>query len=77
MTESFEVTPALLDDFQAYLADRNIQPSVAEWSGELDFIRNRVKTEIFNQSLGVEKGDEVEAQRDRQIQRAVERITGG
>jgi carboxyl-terminal processing protease len=77
VTENFEVTPALLDDFHVYLADRNIQPSVAEWSGELDFIRNRVKTEIFNQSLGVEKGDEVEAQRDRQIQRAVERITGG
>ena len=77
VTENFEVTPALLDDFHVYLADRNIQPSVAEWSGELDFIRNRLKTEIFNQSLGVEKGDEVEAQRDRQIQRAVERITGG
>ena len=50
---------------------------LAEWSGDLDFIRNRLKTEIFNQSLGVEKGDEVEAQRDPQIQRAVDLITGG
>jgi len=77
VTESFEVPPSLLDDFRVYLADRNIQPNLAEWSSELGFIRNRLKTEIFNQSLGVEKGDEVEAQRDPQIQRAVELISGG
>ncbi len=77
VTDSFEVSPALLDDFRLYLADRRIEPSLAEWSSELDFIRNRLKTEIFNQSLGVEKGDEVEALRDPQIQRAVELITGG
>ena len=77
VTESFEVPSSLLDDFRVYLADRNIQPNVPEWSSELGFIRNRLKTEIFNQSLGVEKGDEVEAQRDPQIQRAVELITGG
>jgi len=75
VTETFEVLPALLDDFRVYLADRRIEPSVAEWSSELEFIRSRLKTEIFNQSLGVEKGDEVEAQRDPQIQRAVELIT--
>jgi carboxyl-terminal processing protease len=59
------------------LAEHRIEPGLAEWSSNLDFIRNRLKTEIFNQSLGVEKGDEVEAQRDPQIQRAVELITGG
>jgi len=76
VAESFEVTPSLLDDFRVYLADHRIEPNLAEWSSELDFIRNRLKTEIFNQSLGVEKGDEVEAQRDPQIQRAVELISG-
>jgi len=76
VTEAFEVTPALLDDFHIFLAEHGIQPSLSEWSGELDFIRNRLKTEIFNQTLGVAKGDEVEAQRDPQIQRAVELIAG-
>ena len=74
VTEMFEVPPALLDDFRVYLVDRRIEPGPAEWSSELEFIRSRLKTEIFNQSLGVEKGDEVEAQRDPQIQRAVELI---
>jgi hypothetical protein len=76
VTERFEVTPSLLDDFHVYLAEQRIQPSLAEWSSELDFIRNRLKTEIFNQTLGVAKGDEIEAQRDPQIQRAVQLISG-
>ena len=77
VTENFEVSPSILDDFRVYLADRQIQPSLGEWSSELGFIRSRLKTEIFNQSLGVEKGDEVEAHRDPQIQRAVELVAGG
>ena len=76
VTGAFDVTPALLDDFHIFLAERGIQPGLSEWSGELDFIRNRLKTEIFNQTLGVAKGDEVEAQRDPQIQRAVDLIAG-
>ena len=71
ITEAFEVTGAVLDEFQAYLSARKIRPALSEWSSERDFIYNRLKTEIFNQSLGVEKGDEVEAQRDPQIQSAL------
>lgn len=74
ISDDFEVTSALLDEFRVYLAQRNIQPSVAEWSSERDFVRSRLKTEIFNQSLGVEKGDEVEAERDPQILKALEVI---
>jgi carboxyl-terminal processing protease len=72
ITEDFDVTSALLDDFQVFLSQHDIQPGVNEWSVERDFIANRLKTEIFNLSLGVEKGDEVEAQRDPQILKALE-----
>lgn len=68
----FEVTPQLLDEFHVFLGARNISPSVAEWSAENDYIANRLKTELFNQAFGVEKGDEVEAQRDPVIQKAVQ-----
>lgn len=70
--EKFEITPALLDQFQVFCADRRIQPGVAEWSRERDFITNRLKSEIFNQALGVEKGDEVELQADPQVRKALE-----
>lgn len=75
--EKFEVTPSLVDDFKVFLSQRRIQPSVGQWSTEREFIRNRLKTEIFNQAFGVEKGDEVEAQRDPQILRALEAVTSG
>ena len=70
VTETFAVTPELLDQFQVFLAERNIAPSMTEWSLESDFLTNRLKTEIFNQAFGVEKGDEVDAQRDPAIQKA-------
>ncbi len=68
----FEVTPELLDQFRAFLSQRRIQPGVAEWLAERDFVSNRLKTELFNQAFGVEKGDEVEAERDPVIQKALE-----
>ncbi len=70
----FTVTPALLDIFQSWLAERRIQPSLAEWGPERQFVEVRLKAEIFNQALGVEKGDEAEAQLDPQIQKAVEAL---
>ncbi len=72
VTETFEIAPQLLDTFQAWLSDRQIQPGVNEWSRERAFIESRLKTEIFNQSLGVAKGDEVELQRDPVVLKALE-----
>lgn len=72
--ENFEVTPALLEDFQVYAGQHNIQPSVGEWSQERGWVQSRLKQEIFNQALGVAKGDEVEAQRDPAVRTAIERL---
>lgn len=76
VTEDFDVTPQILDEFQVFLSERSIQPGISEWTAERDFVSNRLKTEIFNQAFGVEKGDEVEAQRDPAIQKALE-VVGG
>jgi carboxyl-terminal processing protease len=76
-SDTFEVTPAALDEFQVYLSSRKIRPGIGEWSAERDWISSRLKTEIFNQSLGVERGDEVEAQRDPVIVTALEKIESG
>ncbi len=71
VTEEFEVTPRVLEEFQLFASERGIQPSVGDWSSERDFVTNRLKTEIFNQAFGVEKGDEIEAQRDPVILKAL------
>jgi carboxyl-terminal processing protease len=76
VTDEFEVTPQVIDEFQLWLSERAIQPGVGEWSAEREFVENRLKTEIFNQALGVEKGDQVEAERDPVIRKAVEALGG-
>jgi carboxyl-terminal processing protease len=70
--QDFEVSPSLVDEFQAYAATLGIQPGPAEWASEGDYLRNRIKTEIFNQAFGVERGDQVELQRDPLIVKALD-----
>jgi carboxyl-terminal processing protease len=72
VTAEFDVTPELMDQFRAFLSAHEIRPGVAEWLPERDFVSNRLKTEIFNQALGVEKGDEVESKRDPVILKAID-----
>ena len=74
LRDNFKVTSALLEEFQVYAGQRNIQPSVTEWAQERDWVQSRLKQEIFNQAFGVAKGDEVEAARDPLVRTAVERL---
>jgi hypothetical protein len=70
----FEVSASLLEEFQVYAGQHEIQPRVAEWAAERGWLQSRLKQEIFNQALGVAKGDEVEAQRDPAVRAAIERL---
>ena len=72
--EATSVTPAVLEDFQIYAGQHRIQPSVSYWIRDRDWIQNRLKQELLNQTLGVAKGDEVEAQRDPMVRAAIERL---
>jgi len=74
ITPGWELPPALLDQFQAWLAERQIQPGLAEWTSNRSYIEARLKTEIYNLAFGVDKGDEVEAQTDPPIQKAIQAI---
>jgi carboxyl-terminal processing protease len=76
LPEHFEVTADLLDDFKVNLAARNIQPNVAEWISDQPWIKSRLKEEIVTQARGVDKGDEVLAERDPQVQAALKAVEG-
>jgi carboxyl-terminal processing protease len=73
----FEITPDILDDFKVFLASRQIQPNAGEWSNDLPWIASRLKEEVITQAQGVDKGDEIEAQRDPQVQAALKAIQSG
>lgn len=70
----FQVGAPLMDDFKVFLSERRIAPSLAEWSAEREWVRSRLQQEVLNQSVGVAKGDEVEAQRDPQMRAARESL---
>ena len=70
----FEVTAGLLEEFQLFAGDHQIQPSVGEWATERGWLQSRLKQELFNQTLGVAKGDEVEEQRDPAVRAAIEQL---
>lgn len=74
LTPSKELLPNTMDDFRVWLSQRRIQPSISEWTANSIWIESRLRQEIYNQALGVEKGDEVEAARDPQVQRALDEL---
>ena len=70
----FTVSPQMLDEFQLFLSERRIRPALSEWSATLEFIRSRLKQEVFNLALGVDKGDEIEVRRDPQVLAGVRHV---
>ncbi len=70
----WEVPPAMLDQFQIWLGDHNIQPSLREFILERDFITSRLKEDVYSLALGVDKGDEVQAHRDPVIRKALDAV---
>ncbi len=77
LPNNFSVTSETIDEFKVFLAERQIQPGVAEWSQERNWISNRLKEELVTQAQGVAKGDEVHAKIDPQIQAALGAMQDG
>jgi carboxyl-terminal processing protease len=66
-----EITPRMIDDFQVFLSQRSIRPNLSEWIAERPYIASRLKQEILNLAVNVAAGDEIEAQRDPAVLRAI------
>jgi len=74
LSDRFEVGPDLLDELKVFLAGRQIQPTVAEWSADREWVSSRVKEEIVTQARGVAAADELHAREDPQVQAAVQAL---
>jgi len=77
VADSFQVTPEILDEFKVYLSGRQIQPTLAEWSGDRVWISGKLTESIVTLAHGVAKGDEVQARMDVEIQAALKAIQEG
>ena len=73
--DNFDVTPDLLDQLKVSLSQRGIQPGIAEWLRDRDLIQSKLKQEIVNLKFGVERGDQIEMQRDPVVLRAIQTLS--
>jgi carboxyl-terminal processing protease len=74
--EAGEVSSAMLDELKVFLAERSIQPGVADWLSNRDWIASRLQQEILTLKFGVARGDEIELQRDPVVQTALRKLRG-
>jgi len=68
----FEVSPAVLQEFQEFLDRRKAKWSPAEIDQDRDRIKAEIKEAVTSASFGFEEAFRVYAENDRQIQRAIE-----
>ena len=74
ISESFEVPGSMLDELKVFLSEHSIQPSVADWLKDRDWIQSRLKQDLLNLKFGVAKGDEVEFKRDPVVKAALKHL---
>jgi len=75
-----EVSSAMIssamDELKVFLSERSIQPGVADWLSDRDWIASRLQQEILTLKFGVASGDEIELQRDPVVQAALKKLRG-
>jgi len=74
IADGWEVPQPMIDQFQIWLGERQIQPSLREWLQNRDYIESRLKEDVYNLAIGVAKGDQIEVGRDPQVQKALESV---
>jgi carboxyl-terminal processing protease len=72
---NLEISDAILEDFKNYLTERNIEFTEEEIQNNVDFIKRRIKQEVYTSSFGLQEGFRVAAEGDNQISEALKMMT--
>ena len=67
-----EITDAILEDFKEFLRSRKVEFTGQDIKDNIDFIKRRIKQEIFTSAFGLQEGFRVAIQGDTQVQKALE-----
>jgi carboxyl-terminal processing protease len=68
----FEVTDAMLEDFKNFLRSQKVEFTDQDVKDNADFIKRRIKQEVFNTAFGLQEGYQVAIQGDTQVTKALE-----
>jgi carboxyl-terminal processing protease len=74
ITKSFEVDDTVMRDLRTYLGKHDVRYTEPDISENLDWIKRKIKQEVFLSSFGQQEGFKVQLEADPQVQKAVEAI---
>ena len=71
-TPELVITEEILADFKEFLISRNIEFTEKDINSSKDFIKRRIKQDVFTSSFGLQEGYKVSIQGDTQVSKALE-----
>jgi carboxyl-terminal processing protease len=74
ITKSFEVDDTVMRDLRSYMSKHNVRYTEPDISDNLDWIKRKIKQEVFLSAFGQQEGFKVQLEADPQLQKAVEAI---
>jgi len=74
ITKDFAVDDSLMREFRSFLSKHDVRYTEPELADNLDWIKRKIKQEIFMSTFGQQEGFKVLLEADPQVQRAVEAI---
>jgi carboxyl-terminal processing protease len=74
ITKDFQVDDAVMRDLREYLGKHTVHYTEPELSENQDWIKRKIKQEVFLSVFGQQEGFKVELEADPQVQKAVDAI---
>lgn len=69
---SLEITDAILDDFKSFLRERSIEFTDEDIQKNIEFVKRRIRQEVFTSRFGLQEGKRIDIQADIQVLKALE-----
>jgi carboxyl-terminal processing protease len=74
ITKDFEVNDAVIKDFQEFLTAQDVHCTPADLSANLDWVKRKIKQEIFLSTFGQQESLKVELESDPQVLASIEAV---
>src|SRR5271154_1703761 len=74
VTKEFTADDTVMKDFREFLAKHNVRYTEPEMADNLEWIKRKIKQEVFMSTYGQQEGFKVELEADPQVQKAVDSI---
>jgi carboxyl-terminal processing protease len=74
ITKSFEVGDSVMRDLRSYMSKHNVHYTEPDINENLDWIKRKIKQEVFLSAFGQQEGFKVQLEADPQVQKAVEAL---